>query len=108
MRVLRIGRVRIVEAAGLDDRARPGDGEASAHAQMHDQRLAGVEPGQQVLGPPLQPLDACALQPRLKTVGEGEAQVGAERLDAGEHRAVQRGGEAAPHRLDLGEFRHGS
>ncbi len=93
----------MMEAAG----DLPLDAERAAHAEMHDERLVPVEIGQQIFGPPPQGENASACEPRGEVLREGEAQIRAPLLDAQESRALERGREAPPHSLDLGQFGHG-
>ncbi len=51
------------------------DAEAAGHAEMHHQHLAIVEPGEQVLRPPVERLDRPPGKPLGKIDGEGKAQI---------------------------------
>ncbi len=83
-----------------------GHVEAAAHAEMHDQRLAGIERGGEVLRPAREARDGPALEAGGEALGEGEAQVGPAQGDAAEARADQGGRQSPPHGLDLGKLRH--
>ena len=62
-------------AQGQRPAARRVDGEAAAHAEMHEQALAVIEADQQIFRPPPDGLDAPAGQSAGKTVREGNAQI---------------------------------
>ena len=82
-------------------------GEAAGHAQVTDPGLAGRQRRQQVLGPPVDPLDHSPLQPLDELFGEGKAQVGPVLADVFQRRADQHRFKSAPDGFDLGKLRHG-
>ena len=52
------------------------------HAEMHHERLAGIQIGEQIFGAPPQVLDAPPCQPLREPLGQRKAQVWPPRLDA--------------------------
>jgi hypothetical protein len=73
---------------------------------MHDQNLAVVERGQQILGAAAELLHAPAGQTPRKVFRQRPAQVQAARLDGQEFRTLHDGGEAAAHGFDFGKLGH--
>jgi hypothetical protein len=82
------------------------DAEAAGHAEMHDQNLAVIEPGEQILGAPVQRLNLPPFEPLREMVRKREAQVFPPLLDIGEAIADKDWHQALPHCLDFREFRH--
>ena len=80
--------------------------EAPAHPEMHDQGLAGIEPGGEVLGPPCQIDDGCSREALGEALREGEAQVRAPQDHAGETGADHGGTKPAADGFDFGQFGH--
>ena len=106
--VARIGIAVVVERARRFAAARAArqDREAPGHAEVHRQRKPAPGLGDDVLRPARQPLDALPLEPAREARLEGETQIGAVECHGRERRALHRGGQAAPHNLDFGKFRH--
>ena len=73
---------------------------------MRDQGLAAVQLEQKVFGPTLEVENALASEPLGERRGKGEANVGPAQFDLGDPGAEHRGLKAAPHSLDLRQFRH--
>ena len=73
---------------------------------MRDQGLAAVQLEQEIFGPTLEVENALAGEPLGERRGKGEANVGPAQFDLGDPGAEHRGFEAAPHSLDLRQFRH--
>ena len=74
---------------------------------MHQQHVAGIEIGHQVLGAAAETGHRAPLQPRGEIGLERKAQAGAAGLSAFDARALHRRLQAAAHGFDLGQFRHG-
>src|SRR5215204_5426727 len=91
-----------VELAGDARAPALRDEEAPAHAEMHDQHLAGREVGQEVFRPPPQPDDFLAGEPRAEALGKPEAQIWPPLLDLVDPCADHRRLKPAADRLDLG------
>ncbi len=83
------------------------DDEASAHAEMHGEHFAPVQPDHEIFRAPVQPLDAAALQPLGEILRKRKAQIRAALLHLGEARAFHHRSKAPPHGFDFGEFGHG-
>ena len=81
--------------------------EGAGHAQMHDQHLAAVEICEQIFRPTGQGCDNPPLQPLHEALGEGKAQIRAAAFEFQDARAFKIRLQAAPDRLDLGQFGHG-
>ncbi len=86
---------------------RPLDLEAAGHSQVHHQGVAAVEPGQQVLGPPLKLFDPCAGQPLHEILRQRKAQVRPAGLHPFQPRALQGRLQAPSDRLDFRKLGHG-
>ncbi len=84
------------------------DLEAAGHAQVHHQGVAPVEPPQEVLGPPLQHLDARAGEPLHESLRQREAQVGPARLHPLQPRPFEHRLKPASNRLDFRKLGHGA
>jgi len=76
--------------------------ETAGHAEVHEQNFAARQVGEQILSPPLQPLDLAAAQARREVFGQGEPEVGPVLLNAGKHLALKRRLQAAPNNFDFG------
>ena len=74
---------------------------------MHHQHVAPVQVAEQVLGPPLQPLDPRAGQPLDEALGKRKTQVGPPLLDAAQPGALQHRLQAAADGFDFGKLGHG-
>ena len=81
-------------------------GHASGHAEMGDQRLAVVEPQQQVLRASVDGADDPPLDPARKTRGQGHPQILAALLQAYDAAAHQPRHQPAPDGLYFRKFRH--
>ena len=84
------------------------DGEAAAHAEMHEEAVAAVEPDQEVLCPPSDRVDAAAGKPAGEAPGKGNAQILPVQPDLLDPTAKHGGFEAPPHGFNLGQLRHGA
>ncbi len=84
------------------------DIEPAGHAEVRHPDLLRVEPGQQVLGAPLQPDDRSAVQGVRESLGEGVAQIGAMQANVGQLGAFEKRRQTAPDGFDFGEFGHGA
>src|SRR5215218_4197630 len=97
-----------VELAGDAGAPALRDEEAPAHAEMHDQHLAGREVGQEIFRPPPEPDHLLPSEPRDEALGKPEAQIRPPLLDPLDPRADHRRLEPAADRLDLGQLGHSS
>ena len=100
--------VRELSELGAISAARNGNREAPRHAQVNRQHLGGVEMGQDVFGPALQPIDPSAHQPLGKSVWQREPEIRPAQHHATQNLARQHRLQSTPHRLDLGKLRHAS
>ena len=80
--------------------------EAAGHAEVHEQDIAPRQVRQQVLGPPLQPLDLPSAHARGKIRRQRKAQVLAVLVELGDALALEHGQKPAPHGLDFGQLGH--
>ena len=109
MLVLRRIALRMREAARFLSRAISAiDREATAHAEMHDQHLAVVEPGKEIFRAPVERLDLSPGQPLAEALGQGKAQIGPPLLDPRERVADQDRLKSPSHGLNLRKFWHGA
>ena len=83
------------------------DAEVTGHAEVHQQRLAGREIGEQVLGPAVQLEDGVAGQPGREAGRKRPAQVGAAQDDLGDALADEDRREQPANGFDFGELGHG-
>ena len=83
-------------------RQRPVHPKGAAHAQMHDERLPGLEVRQQILRAPTQAEHAAARQSGGEIWREGKAQIGPPLLDPQDARAGKRREQPPPNGFDLG------
>ena len=84
-----------------------GDAKGARHAEVHQQRLARGQRGEQVLRPPGQRQDRPAAEPRNELRGERDAQVGTTDDDSIEARAAHDRFELTSNRLDFRKLRQG-
>eukprot|EP01036_Dinobryon_divergens_P008382 gene8383-biopygen7448 len=103
----KLARLYLEDARLVDVAIRCVDKETTAHAQMHDQRLAGGEIGHEILGPARKRQDRLADEPLDKAIGKRKAQVRPPLLDLFEPRPNHGRFQPAAHGLDFGQFRHG-
>lgn len=101
--MLRIGVMGVGELAELIATQH----EATTHAQMHEEPIAGGQVRAEEFCAPGQAFDALPFNTLRKIIGEGKAKVGAVQLNVRNPAAFQNGREPAPNRLDFGEFRDG-
>ena len=99
---------RVMEFAGALLVAAVQHAERARHAEMHQQHLAGRQVREQILGAPVQALDARALEPLVEVLRKRKAQIRPALLDPHEARALHHGLQAAAHGFDFGKFGHGS
>ena len=90
------------------DRKQRADDEASAHAEMHSQRLSVVQLGQQIFRPAAQMLHAPALEALGKIGWQRKAQIRPALLDPREGRPFEHRHEAKTDGFDFGKLRHGA
>ncbi len=81
-------------------------GETAGHAEVHEQHMPPRQVRQQVLAPPLQPLDLAPAQPAGEIVRQRKPQVRPVLIDAREHVPGERRLEAAAHDLDFRQLGH--
>ena len=81
-------------------------GETAGHAEVHEQHLSPRQVRQQVLAPPLQPLDLASAQPAGEIFRQRKPQVGPVLVDARERVPGERRLEAAAHDLDFRQLGH--
>ena len=74
---------------------------------MDQPHVAVIEPGEDVLRPPLDPAHRPSLEARGKAFGEGNAKISPTLFDPHQTPALENGGEAPAHGFDFGQFRHG-
>ncbi len=101
-----MGRIAPARDVRLADGLAVIDAKGAAHAEMHEQRRAIVEPGEQILAAPLQRLDTLPFEARRKILRKRKAQIAARQLDFLENAAFENGGKPAAHGLDFGKLRH--
>jgi hypothetical protein len=82
------------------------DAEVAGHAEVHQQRLARREIGEQVLGPAVQLEDRVPREPRGEVDRKWTAQVGAAQDDLGDALADQDGREEPANGFDFGKLWH--
>ena len=81
--------------------------ETARHAEVHEQNIAARQMRQEVLSPPLQPLDLAPAQPRGEILRAAEiARSGRCCSTRANDVAGERRLEAAPHDFDFGQLGH--
>ena len=91
MGVFRVGGRGVVEDARPRLPVGALDLEPAGHAQMHDERVAAIERGQEIFRPPRQVDNPRAGQPLHKAFRQWKAQIGPVGLHALEHGVLKRG-----------------
>jgi hypothetical protein len=83
------------------------DAEVAGHPQVHQQRLARGQVGEQVLGAAVELEHSASRQPRGEVVREGAAQVGPAEHDLGDAFSHQHRCQPAADGLDFWQLGHG-
>ncbi len=83
------------------------DHPAARHAEMENQRITPIRINKAIFCAPPKPRNPRPLQPLAQVDGDGSAQIGTARLNQGEHRALEHGGQPANSGFYFWKLRHG-